>query len=275
MVVLHVAERRDRAPPRSSAPTSPTASTRCSMRSSPPGIVLDPSNNVRQGVAGRARLRPGLEARRSCTPNSSTWSIRCAASGDADQPRSSTLARGPVRRGAGPPARARRPARHPFRAAARRGPHRGAPPRRGAPRLRGQHQPRAEDPDRRREPARRGPRLGGGRAGAGAAFRQPALDRVEPPRRTSRSEIIELSGCRRADALAHAELIDIDQVVAAGDRPEPGRGRREAHRIDQRCATRTTREVYGDETLLVIAVHNLIANAIAVLATTARASASA
>ena len=73
-------------------------------------------------------------------------------------------------------------------------------------------------------------------------------------------EIIELSRLQATDALTKADLVDIDHVVALA--------------IDQnRVAAETTRialvsggdagaEVYGDEDLLVTALHNLIANAI-------------
>jgi len=73
-------------------------------------------------------------------------------------------------------------------------------------------------------------------------------------------EIIELSRLQAADALAKPELVDIDHVVALA--------------IDQNHVVADSEnvrvvsggdkhaEVYGDETLLVVALHNLVANAI-------------
>jgi len=73
-------------------------------------------------------------------------------------------------------------------------------------------------------------------------------------------EIIELSRLQAAAPLASAEKVDIDRVVAqAVDR---NRVAAESHRISLVSGGDAGAEVYGDEQLLVTAVHNLIANAI-------------
>jgi two-component system sensor histidine kinase SenX3 len=73
-------------------------------------------------------------------------------------------------------------------------------------------------------------------------------------------EIIELSRLQAAEPLASAEKVDIDAVVAqAVDR---NRVAAESHRISLVSGGDAGAEVYGDEQLLVTAVHNLIANAI-------------
>lgn len=73
-------------------------------------------------------------------------------------------------------------------------------------------------------------------------------------------EIIELSRLQAAEPLASAEKVDIDSVVAqAVDR---NRVAAESHRISLVSGGDAGAEVYGDEQLLVTAVHNLIANAI-------------
>jgi len=73
-------------------------------------------------------------------------------------------------------------------------------------------------------------------------------------------EIIELSRLQAAAPLASAEKVDIDSVVAqAVDR---NRVAAESHRISLVSGGDAGSEVYGDEQLLVTAVHNLIANAI-------------
>ncbi len=73
-------------------------------------------------------------------------------------------------------------------------------------------------------------------------------------------EIIELSRLQAAEPLASPEKVDIDSVVAqAVDR---NRVAAESHRISLVSGGDPGAEVYGDEQLLVTAVHNLIANAI-------------
>ncbi|BDZ44851.1 sensor histidine kinase [Naasia aerilata] len=73
-------------------------------------------------------------------------------------------------------------------------------------------------------------------------------------------EIIELSRLQAADALKAPELIDVGHVVASAiDQNSVAAGARgiELVRGGQKHA-----QVYGDEALLIVAVHNLIANAI-------------
>ena len=73
-------------------------------------------------------------------------------------------------------------------------------------------------------------------------------------------EIIELSRLQAAEPLASATKVDIDTVVAqAVDR---NRVAAESHRISLVSGGDAGAQVYGDEQLLVTAVHNLIANAI-------------
>lgn len=73
-------------------------------------------------------------------------------------------------------------------------------------------------------------------------------------------EIIELSRLQASEPLASATKVDIDAVVAqAVDR---NRVAAESHRIALVSGGDAGAVVYGDEQLLVTAVHNLIANAI-------------
>ncbi|MDQ1582174.1 MAG: two-component system, OmpR family, sensor histidine kinase SenX3 [Microbacteriaceae bacterium] len=73
-------------------------------------------------------------------------------------------------------------------------------------------------------------------------------------------DIIELSRLQAADALTHAELVRVDQVVTAAI----DQNRVAADSKGIQLATRGDKyaEVYGDSTLLIVAVHNLISNAI-------------
>jgi len=73
-------------------------------------------------------------------------------------------------------------------------------------------------------------------------------------------EIIELSRLQSTDALTKAELVDIDHVVAVAI--DQNRVVAEAHKVQLVSGGDAGSEVYGDETLLVTALHNLIANAI-------------
>jgi len=73
-------------------------------------------------------------------------------------------------------------------------------------------------------------------------------------------EIIELSRLQAADALAKPEIVEIDHVLAAAI--DQNRVAADSHRIDLVSGRRSGAEVYGDEPLLTVAVHNLIANAI-------------
>ena len=73
-------------------------------------------------------------------------------------------------------------------------------------------------------------------------------------------EIIELSRLQAQDALAQPELLDIDALVAAG--VDQSRVVAEADRITIAVGRKSKAKVYGDERLLVMAVHNLVANAV-------------
>ncbi|WP_210479614.1 cell wall metabolism sensor histidine kinase WalK [Naasia sp. SYSU D00948] len=73
-------------------------------------------------------------------------------------------------------------------------------------------------------------------------------------------EIIDLSRLQAADALKSPELVHIDHVVASAiDQNSVAAA---AHRIEVRRGGEKRTTVYGDEALLIMAVHNLIANAI-------------
>lgn len=73
-------------------------------------------------------------------------------------------------------------------------------------------------------------------------------------------EIIELSRLQATDALAKAELVDIDHVVGAAI--DQNHVAAESRRISLVKGGDKHAEVYGDEALLEVALHNLIANAI-------------
>ncbi len=73
-------------------------------------------------------------------------------------------------------------------------------------------------------------------------------------------EIIELSRLQAADALATPDLVDIDQVVALAI--DQNRVVADARRIALVSGGDAGAEVYGDEALLVVALHNLISNAV-------------
>ncbi|SFO02671.1 sensor histidine kinase [Mycetocola miduiensis] len=73
-------------------------------------------------------------------------------------------------------------------------------------------------------------------------------------------EIIDLSRLQAADALHQPELVTVDQVVAAA--LDQNRVAAEATGVSLVFAGDSGARVYGDEALLVVAVHNLIANAI-------------
>ena len=73
-------------------------------------------------------------------------------------------------------------------------------------------------------------------------------------------EIIELSRLQAADALGHAESVEISAVIAqAVDRNKVAA---DSHGVSLVVGGDKKAEVYGDEQMLVTAVHNLIANAI-------------
>ncbi|MDQ1575355.1 MAG: two-component system, OmpR family, sensor histidine kinase SenX3 [Microbacteriaceae bacterium] len=73
-------------------------------------------------------------------------------------------------------------------------------------------------------------------------------------------DIIELSRLQAADALTHAELVRVDRVVTAAI--EQNRVAAESKGIELATRGDKTAQVYGDSTLLIVAVHNLISNAI-------------
>ncbi|HEX7835104.1 MAG TPA: ATP-binding protein [Pseudolysinimonas sp.] len=74
------------------------------------------------------------------------------------------------------------------------------------------------------------------------------------------AEIIELSRLQSGDPLTSAERVGVDTVIAqAVDR---NRVAAESHRISLVPSGKIRAEVFGDQQLLVTAVHNLIANAI-------------
>ncbi|MET0715306.1 MAG: ATP-binding protein [Mycetocola sp.] len=73
-------------------------------------------------------------------------------------------------------------------------------------------------------------------------------------------EIIDLSRLQAADALHQPELVTVDQVVAAA--LDQNRVAAEATGVSLVFVGDSGARVYGDEALLVVAVHNLIANAI-------------
>lgn len=73
-------------------------------------------------------------------------------------------------------------------------------------------------------------------------------------------EIIELSRLQAADALANPARVLVDSVVAQA--VDANRVAAESHRITLVAQTDPTAVVWGDEAMLVTAVHNLVANAI-------------
>lgn len=75
------------------------------------------------------------------------------------------------------------------------------------------------------------------------------------------SEVIELSRLQARDALRPDVLIDIDEVVAAA--VDQNRVVASAKRVDVAVRANTKAQVYGDRPLMVVAVHNLVSNAIA------------
>tara|TARA_Y100000814_G_scaffold272245_3_gene229579 strand:+ start:3628 stop:4818 length:1191 start_codon:yes stop_codon:yes gene_type:complete len=73
-------------------------------------------------------------------------------------------------------------------------------------------------------------------------------------------EIIELSRLQSGNTLQNAERVEIDAVIAqAVDRNRVGAA---AHRISLVTGGDAGAEVYGDENMLITAVHNLVVNAI-------------
>lgn len=73
-------------------------------------------------------------------------------------------------------------------------------------------------------------------------------------------DIIELSRLQAADALTDAEIVSVKQVISSA--VDQNRVAAEARGIELAMRGDKKAEVYGDEALLVTAVHNLISNAI-------------
>ncbi len=73
-------------------------------------------------------------------------------------------------------------------------------------------------------------------------------------------EIIELSRLQASDALENAELVDVDHVVAQAI--DQNRVSADAQRIKLVGGPPSGATIFGDESMLVTAVHNLIVNAI-------------
>ncbi len=73
-------------------------------------------------------------------------------------------------------------------------------------------------------------------------------------------EIIELSRLQAVDALTKADLVDIDHVVALAI--DQNRVVADSHNVQLASGGDAGAEVYGDEALLAVALHNLISNAI-------------
>ncbi len=73
-------------------------------------------------------------------------------------------------------------------------------------------------------------------------------------------EIIELSRLQAADALTKPELVEIDNVVALAI--DQNKVVADSSRVQLVSGGDAGAEVYGDEALLVVALHNLIANAV-------------
>jgi two-component system sensor histidine kinase SenX3 len=73
-------------------------------------------------------------------------------------------------------------------------------------------------------------------------------------------EIIELSRLQAADALTKPEVVDIDHVVAMAI--DQNRVAADSNHVEIASGGDAGAEVYGDEPLLAVALHNLIANAI-------------
>jgi len=75
------------------------------------------------------------------------------------------------------------------------------------------------------------------------------------------SEVIELSRLQARDALRPDVLVDVDDAVAAA--VDQNRVVAAAKHVDIAVRASTKAHVYGDRALMVVAVHNLVSNAIA------------
>ncbi|MCI2959605.1 ATP-binding protein [Agromyces atrinae] len=74
------------------------------------------------------------------------------------------------------------------------------------------------------------------------------------------SEIIELSRLQAHDALRPDELIDVDDIVAAA--VDQNRIVAEARGIEVAVKAKSKAQIYGDPALLLVAVNNLVSNAV-------------
>lgn len=75
------------------------------------------------------------------------------------------------------------------------------------------------------------------------------------------SEVIELSRLQARDALRPDVLVDVDDVIATA--VDQNRVVAASRHVDVAARASSGAQVYGDRALMVVAVHNLIANAIA------------
>jgi two-component system sensor histidine kinase SenX3 len=75
------------------------------------------------------------------------------------------------------------------------------------------------------------------------------------------SEVIELSRLQARDALRPDELVDVDEVIATA--VDQNRVVAASKHVDVAVRASTGAAVYGDRALMVVAVHNLVSNAIA------------
>lgn len=73
-------------------------------------------------------------------------------------------------------------------------------------------------------------------------------------------EIIELSRLQAKDALSHPEVIELDHVISAA--LDQNRVVADAHRVTLVSGGQKGLRVWGDEAMLITAVHNLVHNAI-------------
>jgi two-component system sensor histidine kinase SenX3 len=73
-------------------------------------------------------------------------------------------------------------------------------------------------------------------------------------------EIIELSRLQAKDALSHPEVVELDQVVAAAI--DQNRVLADAHRVTLVGGGQKGLRVWGNEAMLITAVHNLVHNAV-------------
>ncbi|MWB97715.1 sensor histidine kinase [Agromyces seonyuensis] len=75
------------------------------------------------------------------------------------------------------------------------------------------------------------------------------------------NEVIQLTRLQANDAVAERALLDLDEIVAVAI--DQNRVLASGKRIELALRTRSKARVWGDRELLIVAVHNLVANAIA------------